>query len=56
VSLTVFDIDDNRFSVTIIPYTYENTSFKELKSGDVVNMEYDMIGKYLSRFSNLNNN
>ena len=56
VSLTVFDIDDNRFSVTIIPYTYENTSFKEIKSGDVVNMEYDMIGKYLSRFSNLNNN
>ena len=56
VSLTVFDIYDNLFSVTIIPYTYENTSFKEIKSGDVVNMEYDMIGKYLSRFSNLNNN
>ena len=52
VSLTVFDILRNTFKVTIIPYTYENTSFKKLKEGDVVNIEFDMIGKYLARFNN----
>ena len=50
VSLTVFDIVKNTFKVTIIPYTYENTSFKELREGDIVNIEFDMIGKYLARF------
>ena len=52
VSLTVFDIVENTFKVTIIPYTYDNTSFKELKEGDIVNIEFDMIGKYLARFNN----
>ena len=52
VSLTVFDIVKNTFKVTIIPYTYENTSFKKLKEGDMVNIEFDMIGKYLARFNN----
>ena len=51
VSLTVFDIADSTFKVTIIPYTYEHTSFKTLKEGDVVNIEFDMIGKYLARFN-----
>ena len=51
VSLTVFDIAKNTFKVTIIPYTYENTSFKTLKQGDLVNIEFDMIGKYLARFN-----
>ena len=51
VSLTVFDIAENTFKVTIIPYTYENTSFKTLKEGDIVNSEVDMIGKYLARFN-----
>ena len=51
VSLTVFDIIKNTFKVTIIPYTYENTSFKQLKAGDMVNIEFDMIGKYLARFN-----
>ena len=51
VSLTVFDIKENTFKVTIIPYTYENTSFKSLKKGDIVNIEFDMIGKYLARFN-----
>ena len=51
VSLTVFDIAENTFKVTIIPYTYENTSFKMLKKGDIVNIEFDMIGKYLARFN-----
>ena len=51
VSLTVFDIAENTFKVTIIPYTYDNTSFKTLKEGDIVNIEFDMIGKYLARFN-----
>ena len=51
VSLTVFDIVENTFKVTIIPYTYKNTSFKKLKEGDIVNIEFDMIGKYLARFN-----
>ena len=51
VSLTVFDIAANTFKVTIIPYTYENTQFKKLKKGDIVNIEFDMIGKYLARFN-----
>ena len=51
VSLTVFDIAENTFKVTIIPYTYENTAFKTLKEGDIVNIEFDMIGKYLARFN-----
>ena len=54
VSLTVFDIEKNTFKVTIIPYTYENTSFKVLKVGDLVNIEFDMIGKYLARFNKNN--
>ena len=51
VSLTVFDIAENTFKVTIKPYTYENTSFKTLKEGDIVNIEFDMIGKYLAKFN-----
>ena len=51
VSLTVFDISENTFKVTIIPYTHENTSFKKLKEGDMVNIEFDMIGKYLARLN-----
>ena len=55
ISLTVFNINANRFSVAIIPYTYENTNFQALRIGDLVNIEYDMIGKYLYRFKTLNN-
>ena len=51
VSLTVFNIEKNTFNVTIIPYTYENTSFKKLNKGDLVNVEFDMIGKYLARYN-----
>jgi len=51
VSLTVFDIAKNTFKVTVIPYTYDNTSFKELQEGDIVNIEFDVIGKYLARFN-----
>lgn len=48
-SLTVFDSQDDRFSVAIIPYTFENTNFKHLNVGDVVNLEFDIIGKYVAK-------
>lgn len=49
VSLTVCNSKENSFEVSIIPYTYENTNFHEFKKGTVVNLEFDIIGKYLSR-------
>jgi riboflavin synthase len=49
VSLTVCNSKNNSFEVSIIPYTYENTSFKQIKKGSVVNLEFDIIGKYLSK-------
>lgn len=49
VSLTVCDSTDNGFSVAIIPYTYENTNFKEITPGTKVNLEFDIIGKYIAR-------
>ncbi|MDT0643575.1 riboflavin synthase [Zunongwangia sp. F363] len=53
VSLTVVNSEKNRFSVSIIPYTHEHTTFKSLKNGDVVNLEFDVIGKYVKRISEL---
>ena len=50
ISLTAFDLSDNNtFKVTIIPYTWEHTMLHTAKSGDSVNLEFDLIGKYLSR-------
>jgi len=49
VSLTVVDSKKGGFSVAIIPHTYENTTFHLLENGDVVNLEFDIIGKYVSR-------
>ena len=49
VSLTVIDSKLNGFSVAIIPYTYNNTNFKKIQRGDTVNIEFDMIGKYISK-------
>ena len=49
VSLTVVNSKKNGFSVAIIPYTYEHTNFKYIKIGYVVNLEFDVIGKYVSR-------
>jgi len=54
VSLTVVDPIDNFFSVAIIPYTYENTSFCNIKQGSLVNIEYDIIGKYVQKILNRN--
>ena len=49
VSLTVFNATNNSFQVAIIPYTYEHTNFHQIKVGTVVNLEFDIIGKYISR-------
>ena len=50
VSLTVVEPTNDQFKVAIIPYTYEHTTFKFLKAGDTVNLEYDIIGKYVQRY------
>ena len=49
VSLTIVESMGNGFSVAIIPYTYENTNFKNIQVGDLVNIEFDMIGKYIHK-------
>ena len=49
VSLTVIDSKLNGFSVAVIPYTYNNTNFKKIQRGTTVNIEFDMIGKYISK-------
>lgn len=49
VSLTCFNSRDGAFSVAIIPYTYEHTTFGMLKTGDAVNLEFDILGKYVRR-------
>jgi len=48
-SLTVVNSKKNNFSVAIIPYTYENTNFHTFKNGTLVNLEFDVIGKYVAR-------
>jgi riboflavin synthase len=50
VSLTVVDARANQFSVCIIPYTYEHTTFHQLALGDRVNLEFDIIGKYVQQY------
>lgn len=49
VSLTVVEPQDDRFSVAIIPYTWEHTNFRTLAAGHTVNIEFDIIGKYIAR-------
>lgn len=53
VSLTVVNSKPNEFSVAIIPFTHEHTNFKQLKVGDRVNLEFDIIGKYVSKLLHL---
>jgi riboflavin synthase len=53
VSLTVVNSKAHSFSVAIIPYTYNHTTFKNLKIGDIVNLEFDVIGKYIKRLNDL---
>lgn len=51
VSLTVINSKENEFSVAIIPYTKEHTTFKTLQLNDIVNLEFDVIGKYVARLT-----
>ena len=53
VSLTVVNSKKNEFSVAIIPYTYENTNFKHFNIGSKINLEFDVIGKYVSKLYTL---
>lgn len=50
ISLTIAKIDGNIFSVSIIPHTFENTNLKYLKNGDIVNLEADVVAKYIEKF------
>jgi len=52
-SLTVVDSEKGSFSVCIIPYTFEHTNFKDLKVGDFVNLEFDILGKYVAKWMSL---
>lgn len=51
ISLTVFDVHVDVFSVAIIPYTYEHTNIHAVKAGSTVNLEFDIIGKYVARIT-----
>ncbi len=53
VSLTVINSKKNQFSVAIIPYTYDHTGFSKFEKGTIVNLEFDVIGKYVSRLHQL---
>ncbi|MEO8762975.1 MAG: riboflavin synthase [Ginsengibacter sp.] len=54
VSLTVFDVSSDTFKVAIIPYTFEHTNFYTLNTGNVVNIEFDILGKYVERMLKVN--
>ena len=54
VSLTVCAPTDDTFTVAIIPYTFENTNFSDIKVGSKVNIEFDILGKYIARLSHFN--
>ena len=49
ISLTLFDVSNAAFSVAIIPYTYHHTNINSIKTGDKVNIEFDILGKYIQR-------
>jgi len=51
ISLTVVNSSDNSFSVAIIPYTFEHTNLQQVRVGSVVNLEFDIIGKYVARLT-----
>lgn len=53
VSLTVVNAQEDWFSVTIIPYTFEHTVFHQFKEGDEVNIEFDIIGKYINKMNGI---
>jgi riboflavin synthase len=49
ISLTAFNVKKKSFTVAIIPFTFEHTNIKDVKPGNAVNLEFDMIGKYILR-------
>jgi riboflavin synthase len=51
ISLTIFNISETKFTVAIIPYTYDHTNMSQLKINDTVNIEFDLIGKYVNRIN-----
>ena len=53
ISLTAFDAVDDRFKVAIIPYTFDNTNINSVKPGSLVNLEFDIVGKYVARLLKL---
>ncbi|MBC7424570.1 MAG: riboflavin synthase [Ferruginibacter sp.] len=55
ISLTIFNVKEDSFTVAIIPYTYQHTNMQYLQAGDNINIEFDMVGKYVNRFMELRN-
>ncbi|RZK10252.1 MAG: riboflavin synthase [Flavobacterium sp.] len=53
ISLTVFGVKNDRFKVAVIPYTFEHTNIQYLQEGDMVNLEFDMVGKYIVRMNSI---
>src|SRR3954452_1494187 len=53
ISLTAFNVTDNQFTVAIIPYTYAHTNIQQVLAGSLVNIEFDIIGKYIQRMASL---
>ena len=53
ISLTIFNVKKTKFDIAIIPYTFEHTNIQSVKPGDTVNLEFDIIGKYVSRMKEL---
>ncbi|MGB1248025.1 MAG: riboflavin synthase [Chitinophagales bacterium] len=53
ISLTVFNVTNDSFEVAIIPYTFENTNLHQVKKDDTVNLEFDIIGKYVARLQEI---
>ena len=56
ISLTAFDVSDDAFTVTIIPFTYQHTTISDISEGDQVNLEFDILGKYILRHARLMQN
>lgn len=54
ISLTAFNVEEDSFTVAIIPYTYEHTNINAINTGNTINIEFDMIGKYINRIASLN--
>jgi len=53
ISLTAFNVNKKKFTVAVIPYTFDHTNIQQIFKGTVVNLEFDMIGKYISRYLSL---